>query len=316
MGAGGAQSVVVGVLATKTNSTCALFDTGKVKCWGNNQYGQLGLGDKIARGFGAGQMGDALPAVDLGTGARATALTSGKVHTCALLDTGKIKCWGGNTFGKLGLGDKSELGFGVQKNRGDEPGEMGDALPAVDLGTEAKATAIALMKCGACALLDTGKVKCWGLNDSGELGLGDKSNRGDEPGEMGDALPAVDLGAGARAVALSAAAFHACALLDTGKVKCWGRNVDGVIGQGDKNDRGDEPGEMGDNLLPVEVDSSKITLVSTGQRHSCALLETGKLKCWGGNDAGQLGLGDTVTRGDEPGEMGNALPAIDLGTGP
>jgi hypothetical protein len=71
---------------------------------------------------------------------------------------------------------------------------MGDNLPAVNLGTGRTATAIFGCLFHTCAILDNKSVKCWGYNGSGQLGLGDTNHRGDGPGEMGDNLPAVDLG--------------------------------------------------------------------------------------------------------------------------
>ncbi len=105
----------------------------------------------------------------------------------------------------------------------------------------------------SCALLDNGAVKCWGSNSSGQLGRGDKVSRGDDPGEMGDNLPAIDLGTGRTAVAIDAGTNFICALLDNGAVKCWGDNGFGELGQGDTNDRGDLPGEMGDNLPAIDL---------------------------------------------------------------
>ena len=113
----------------------------------------------------------------------------GGTYSCAILYGGVIKCWGGNDYGKLGLGDLS--------NHGDASADqMGDNLPVVDLGTGRTAKMISASTGGAhtCAVLDDDSVKCWGWNDSGQLGLGDTSNRGDGPGEMGDNLPVVDLG--------------------------------------------------------------------------------------------------------------------------
>ena len=89
--------------------TCALLRDGRVKCWGSSMYGQLGYGDTDNRGDNAGEMGDNLPAVDLGTGLKAKAITSSNGHSCALLDNGSVKCWGKNTFGQLGYGD-TEIG--------------------------------------------------------------------------------------------------------------------------------------------------------------------------------------------------------------
>ena len=311
-------------LAIGIQHSCALLDNGTVKCWGRNTFGELGLGDTSHRGDQAGEMGDALTAVDLGTGRAATALAIGSQHSCALLDNGTVKCWGRNFSGQIGLGDT--------EHRGDEPGEMGDNLPAVDLGTGRAALALAASGGhGAkhtCALLDDGTVKCWGYNNWGQLGIGDQANRGDQPGEMGNLLPAVDLGSDRTAVALTAGSGHTCALLDNGTVKCWGRNSFGELGLGDTEFRGWGPGEMGDALPTVELGTGRtanglaagnylniLSQLFFEHGHTCAILDDASIKCWGDNKWGQLGLGDTEIRGDEPGEMGDNLPAVDLGTG-
>jgi hypothetical protein len=158
-------------------------------------------------------------------------IASGNGHSCALLEDDTLKCWGGNGGGQLGLGDTA--------NRGDGAGEMGANLPTVDLGSGRHAVAIAAGHSDTCALLDNGTVKCWGFNAEGQLGLGDTANRGDGAGEMGDSLPAVSLGTGRTAVAISvggspisADGSFACALLDNGSVKCWGENSFGALGVG------------------------------------------------------------------------------------
>jgi hypothetical protein len=295
-------------LAAGYQRTCALLDDDTVKCWGLNDYGQLGLGDTSDRGDGPGEMGDNLPAVDLGTGRTAQALAASTFHTCALLDDGTVKCWGRNHLGQLGLGDTSD--------RGDEPLEMGDNLPAVDLGTGRTAQALAASMYHTCALLDDGTVKCWGRNDNGRLGLGDIDSRGDEPMEMGDNLPAVDLGTGRTARALAAGGYYTCALLDDDTVKCWGGNYDGALGLGDTSHRGDGPLEMGDNLPAVDLGTGRTAQALAARwGHTCALLDDDTVKCWGGNDYGQLGLGDIDSRGGGPLQMGDNLPAVDLGTG-
>ncbi|MBI4676690.1 MAG: hypothetical protein HY748_03835 [Elusimicrobia bacterium] len=304
LGAGRTASAI----AAGTYHTCALLDNATVKCWGRNDYGQLGLGDNSTRGDGPGEMGDNLPPVSLGTGRTAAAIATGSEHTCALLDNGAVKCWGRNGVGQLGLGDTSSRGGG--------PGEMGDNLPPVSLGTGRTAMAIAAGYTHTCALLDNGAVKCWGYNGNGQLGLGDTSWRGDGPGEMGDSLPAVSLGTGRTALAIAAGGGHTCALLDNDAVKCWGQNEYGQLGLGDTSWRGDGPGEMGDNLPAVSLGAGRTaSVVVAGAYHACALLDNGAVKCWGRNDGGELGLGDTSHRGDGPGEMGDSLPAVSLGTG-
>eukprot|EP00971_Amphidinium_carterae_P147879 2931203-Amphidinium_carterae.1 len=90
------------------------------------------------------------------------------------------------------------------------------------------------MEGSMCACLTSGVLKCWGANDGGQLGCGDTAPRGDEPLEMGDLLPAVDLGAGRTCVDVVAGpAYHVCALLDNNDVKCWGVGDDGQLGYED-----------------------------------------------------------------------------------
>jgi cysteine-rich repeat protein len=296
------------MVATGNNHTCAIRNEGSVKCWGGNGSGQLGLGDTFPRGDLPGEMGDNLSPVNLGFGRTAVALAAGYGHVCALLDNDRLKCWGANLYGELGLGNTIQ--------RGDAPGEMGDNLPFVDLGAGAKVVAVSSWYRHSCALLDGGAVKCWGYNDAGRLGLGDMDHRGDDLKEVGDNLPAVDLGNGAIAVAIAVGAAHACAILSDATLKCWGHNLYAQLGQGDMNHRGDMPGEMGDELLPVSFTSGKtVKAVAAGHLHTCVLLNDDTVRCWGYNDSGQLGLGDKNHRGDNPNEMGVNLPPVDLGTG-
>lgn len=297
-------------LAAGNCHTCALLSAGGVKCWGCNDFGQLGLEDLIDRGGVPGDMGDALPNVGLGPGVNAKAISAGYEHTCALLEDGGVKCWGRNNHGQLGQGDKVD--------RGGAPDQMGGALLPVDVATviDPTVTALATGREHTCALLVGGQVKCWGHNNAGQLGQGDKNDRGDAVFEMGDYLFPVDLGFNQSAVAVAAGHLFSCALLASGGLECWGRNSDGQLGQGDTNDRGDAVAEMGDLLPPIDLGAGKsAVLVAGGGSYACALLTGGSIKCWGDADAGQLGLGDAVARGNGPDEMGDNLPAVSLGTG-
>jgi E3 ubiquitin-protein ligase HERC3 len=323
-GAARVERVVIGF-----GHTCTLHEDGHVKCWGRNDYGQLGLGHADDVGGDASEMGDDLPFVDLGPGFRAVALDTGFRQACAVSDEGGVKCWGRNVQGSLGLGD--------EETRGDEPGEMGDALPYVDLGTNVRALDVAVGLRFACALLEDGRVKCWGRNEFGQLGLAQPGDRGDEPGEMGDALPYVDLGTGVRARGVSAGEDHVCAALEEGRLKCWGRGAyfllddyeegghaprppddeyyaAGRLGLGDPHHRGRGRDSMGDNLPFVDLGEDAFVIgVALGAMHTCAVLRTGRVKCWG--DGLRIGLEDGQSRGDAPGQMGDALPYVDLGTG-
>ena len=158
--------------------------------------------------------------------------TAGSAQSCFMLDNGSVKCWGKNNLGQLGLGDTI--------NRGDNSSEMGDNLTAIDLGNGRTATAIAAGNHHTCAILDNASIKCWGSNASGQLGLGNTSNRGDNSSEMGDNLTAIDLGNGRTAKAIATGDSHTCAILDNASIKCWGSNASGQLGLGDDDNRGDE----------------------------------------------------------------------------
>ena len=93
-------------------------------------------------------------------------ITAGRYFTCALLSDGNVKCWGGNYEGQLGLGDTTERGGYIN--------QMGDKLPAVKLGSGLTAVAIQSGQAHTCAILNDGSVKCWGNNNKGQLGQGDK----------------------------------------------------------------------------------------------------------------------------------------------
>ena len=294
----GRRAIQLAASAGNGFHTCALLDDGTIKCWGTNGSGQLGIGATDTRGDGPMEMGDKLPAVDLGPGRKAKFVAAGSNHSCAVLDDGGVKCWGSNASGQLGLGDVIR--------RGNGPNQMGDALPRVDLGTGKTAKSLTLGAAHSCAVLDDGSVKCWGGNSRGELGLGDTSNRGDGAGEMGDNLPAIDLGTGRKVKWISASQGFTCALLDDDSLKCWGANIWGSLGLGDENHRGDQPAEMGDSLPAVNLGTGRrATVVGVG-RSSCAALEDGSIKCWGTT------IPYEVPRGNEPGQMGDNLKAIKI----
>ncbi|CAE6963215.1 unnamed protein product [Symbiodinium sp. CCMP2592] len=299
-----------GVRVTKVSCgqwhTCAVLETGVLKCFGSGSYGKLGYGHTRHVGDEPLEMGQHLPAVDLGTGVEVVHVAAGIDHTCALLRGGRVKCFG---QGRL-------LGLGDEENRGDEHGEMGSELPVVDLGTDFEAVQLALGYAHSCALSSQSAVKCWGQSNRLGLGLGDGGRYiGTNPNEMGDALPVVDLGP-LPAVQIAAGAFHTCAVLSDGSVKCWGDNGRGQLGHGNLQDAGDQPSEMGTSL-PITDMGDGVTVVriadSSGSYHTCAVLQDANLKCWGRGWSGQLGQGNLEDLGDEPSEMGSRLRAVGLG---
>jgi alpha-tubulin suppressor-like RCC1 family protein len=159
--------------------TCIRTSEGKVKCWGSNSLGSLGLGLGASThvGVSASQMGDNLPFVNMGTNRAAKFLSLSLYRTCVWLDNDKIKCWGSNDVGQLGIGSKIS-GVGI----GDAANEMGDNLPYVDLGAGLLPKQMGSGNKHTCVLFTNDRIKCWGSNDAGQLGLGDVNDRGDQPG--------------------------------------------------------------------------------------------------------------------------------------
>jgi hypothetical protein len=236
-------------------------------------------------------------------GVHAQTITAGGGHTCVDTPSGDLKCWGSGTRGVLGSGGTASLG--------DEPDEMGDALTVVALGAGRRAVQVSAGYWHTCVVLDNGDVKCWGSGSNGRLGSGGTARLGDDPTEMGDALTAVALGAGRRAVQLSAGYAHTCAVLDNGDLKCWGQGAYGRLGSGSGDDLGDQPDEMGDALTAVALGAGRRAVqISAGYSHTCAVLYNGELKCWGQGSDGRLGSGGIQTLGDQPDEMGDFLVRV------
>ncbi len=295
-------------LGINSGQSCAVFADGSVGCWGRGGTGELGAPypDGQAPGQMPGSLGAALPRFFLDASAKVRTLVSAPGFLCALLDDGQVKCWGSNGYGQLGLGDTY--------TRGDQVGEVGPGSAAVPLG--AAAQKIDVGHNVACALVEGQGVKCWGQNYSAQLGqepTGDAGPEdiGDDPGEVA-ALSPIDLGAGT-VTDIAIGSGHGCAVIGVGGIiKCWGRNSYGQLGVGDAEDRGDDVGELGAALEETEVPGYPAR-VSAGSQHTCARGESGEVYCWGRNNWGQLGLGDTEDRGDEAGEMGSALPPLDFG---
>ena len=287
--------------------TCAVLQDGLIKCWGLNAYGQLGLPHRNQRGSIARTMGNRLTPLAMGAGRTVVDADASSHHSCAVLDDGSLRCWGCGPFGQLGQGYLDSC----------PPGSLGvENVAPVMLGTGRTAVAVATGGEHTCAVLDDGSVKCWGFNAHGQLGYGDRTLRGDDLSDMGDGLPVVDLGAGRHALHIDAGEHHTCALLDDHSVKCWGYNTHGQLGLGDGRPRGVQPGEMGDALPPVDLGTGRtVSDLSVGFHHTCAVLDDGSLKCWGSNARGQLGLGESprMRRGDQPNEMGSKLRAVYLG---
>ena len=159
---------------------------------------------------------------------------------------------------------------------------MGDNLKEIDWGSDFVIEQIAPCGRHTCALSMNNRVKCFGDNSNGQLGIGTQSNRGGQPGELGDDLPFVDLGSEFTPIQIDCGRYFTCALSTGGNVKCWGDNGNGQLGQGDTAKRGSVPSGMGDNLTIIDLGSDfNVSVIRCGMDHVCAMSTVNEIKCWG-----------------------------------
>jgi len=325
-------------------ATCVLYQNGTIRCWGNNDYGELGQGDTIHRGLseetkplniplinvggtvaklsggydhicalltngnvrcwgkgtdlgylgynGSNHVGDnELPVEvgDINIGGSAIDIVSGGYHTCVLLDTRRMRCWGRGQHGRLGYGNTVSIGTLI------EPWEAGD-LPLDN---------IASMAAGdnhTCARTLAGEMYCWGWNSFGGLGRGNFNHLGDN--ESITAHGPLSLGSDVPVSGISAGFAHTCAVLDNGQAKCWGFDAYGQVGDG-----GDFNPLPSASLAPFVNAGSGFRLIRTGLAHTCGLLSNGRVRCWGNHAWSALGLGPSDT---EPYPDASAVPDLDL----
>jgi alpha-tubulin suppressor-like RCC1 family protein len=262
-------------------------------CAGNGTADDAGT-DSEADGAvdsGSDASADADTDTDTGYGESAIWMTTGGRHTCALVDGGFLKCWGDWHFGQLGYGAVLD----------DDPSadvSLPSTLPFVDVGAS-----VVLVDGGGlhtCAVLIDGNVKCWGYDGFGQLGV-------TVPPENGDTLGLIDVPAdysalylGGSVIDVSAGGSHTCALLDGGDMKCWGDGEFGQLGYGSTGSVGDPSA-----IAAVELGDAAAQ-VSSGARHTCAVLSGGDVYCWGDGQYGALGYGNTEDVGDDelPGDVG------------
>ena len=291
----GVDSGVIDVKAGD-NHTCALTKTGAVYCWGYNGQGQLGdnTGSSRNRPTQVSGMASGIYAIGLGA-----------LHSCAIDNNGKLRCWGYNNYGQLGTNNKtmyrvptdvSSLSSGVAQVEGglyhtcaihngaakcwgrDSRRQLGGAtagdrlVPTAVVGLGVGVTNVAAGNEYSCAI-HLGVVKCWGYNGYGQLGSGNYATQ---------AVPTPAVGGlvGNVATRVEAGAINACALTTSKTLYCWGDNTYGQLGDGTRLR----------NPTPASP-LSAVESVAVGTYTVCARTTTGALRCWGDNIRGQVGNG-------------------------
>ena len=283
------QGLTGAVSITQGNDhTCALLSSGTVECWGDNEFGELGVG--TTTGPAQCSQGSSVPATACSTTPVAVpgltgvvSIAAGNNHTCAVLGTGGVECWGSNTFGGLGDGTTTSRSSPVTVS-----GVSG--ARSVSAGQE-----------HTCAVLQSGAIECWGDNAFGELG----------DGTTLASTTAVPVNSITNAAAVSAGFNFTCALLTTGTAECWGSNASGQLGTG--STVGPVTcGSTACSLSPVAVQgvTGALAIGANGNSaagHACALFAT-SASCWGDNTAGQLGDNSTTPAAAPVTVLGLAQP--------
>ena len=303
----------VAQMSAGSGHTCVRTTSNALQCWGDNTYGQLGDGTAVTRAVPGGVTGLAT----------VVSVSSGYGYSCAVTASGGVKCWGNNGFGQLGNGNTS----------------FSQSTPVDVTGLVSGIAAVSTGDNTSCAINSTGGLKCWGRNDGGQIGDGSTTDRytpvdvlglgsgvvavaasettcaiitggavkcwGDNSvGTVGDGTtiyrssPRDVIGLGSGVTAIGVNSYHACALTGSGGVKCWGLNDHGQLGDGTVVSRS-TPGDV----LGL---TSGVIAIAVGAYFNCALLNTGAVKCWGDNEAGQMGDGTVGYRTTATGYVAQA----------
>ncbi len=245
----------MGIVSGGSAHTCAVLSNGNVRCWGNNENGELGvLPEQLLIGDAPEEIPSQVAGLELSfDGRRAVQVSAGGFHSCALLEDGNVRCWGRNTETQL---------VPTRQNGGDIFLPRGETAAQIDTGGG-----------HTCALLDSGQVTCWGFNTTGQDGFGHN-----QP------LANADLGIVAlpeRAKLVTAGAASSCAVLESGALSCWGQGANGVLGYGEASSRFAPMGN-------VDV-GGPVIYAAIGSRVTCVVITGGFVRCWGDNASGILG---------------------------
>ncbi len=258
---GGAPLTNIQHLESSADRTCAVDKSGALYCWGENGFGQLSDGTFVDKNVATPSLFlQSTPLSGINDG------TNGGQHSCALIKTGTVMCWGRGADGQLGDGATDQRTGAVVAKMADS-----SALTGV--------TNLAAGGFHTCVTTKSGQAYCWGTNTYGQLGDGTTDQRlGATLAELLNGDPLLNV------TAIVAGYNHTCTLNKTGSVLCWGDNQYGQLGDGTTDQR-EGAVLSGGGVLPT------ITAIASGSFHTCALASTKQVYCWGANSVGQLGNG-------------------------
>ncbi|MCB9658548.1 MAG: hypothetical protein H6726_12945 [Sandaracinaceae bacterium] len=295
--------------------TCAVLEDGSVRCWGARDWGQLGDGDFAPR---VGEVVDGVdaPSTAVPLAGPATAVAAGYLHSCALLSTGEVQCWGAGFNGQMGNGvlkSGTTPPAAATPGRWDSTAWQGVVEDERSLFTEPEyvllqdgsrltgATRIEAGHSVTCADRgNTGGV-CWGWLERpvrGQHFPGADAPDWVGPSSVND-YPGIDVGYAApirgleAAVELSPGGMHTCGRFADGQVRCVGREIHAQAGDGVNGGESVDAGawwQKADQYAPQSaVGLTNATQVSAGGSHTCVLAGNTTVRCWGNNSMGQAG---------------------------
>ena len=249
--------------------TCINSSNGKIYCWGYNVLGGLGNGNTTSPSD-VGQVTSST--AELGVNAN-TKIAVGSYHTCAIGPDEKVYCTGDDLTA-------NQLGNGGSSTNTNTPTAV--AAGAIPVGSRIKS--IWAGGYHTCALADNTKVYCWGRNDEGQLGNG-STGLTTVPVEVSQSF----MPAGVKIRSMSLGMYYSCAIGSDFRAYCWGDNAQGQLGKGDSANS-NRPVAVSQGSIPAGVNFRGI---AAGGSHTCAITSDAKMYCWGRNDEGQLGKGNS-----------------------
>lgn len=329
------------MVSSGTQFSCGLTNAGVVYCWGNNTNGVLGVGDKLPRSVPTqvAELNFYGPIVKIGVGRTfniySDHIPAGRrpAHACALTESGKVYCWGDNSLGQLGVHEsmaESTAPRNVIHDKAFDQLHVGGAhscarekeskkyfcwgsnyvyeLASVNLGNIVYRPVelvlphtvkdLALGVGITCYTTATNNAYCLGRNGHAELGRGTRSNREAGPMPVGQLQ--------GRAAKIYPGSLFACARTTANEAYCWGDNYSGQQGTGSTG---------GTFLQPAKVNlgTAKVSGMALGTFNTCAILESGEVRCWGHGYFGELGTGMALMNYPTPARVQNFSMTSNVG---